>query len=310
MIKSLFLPLFLICYLIQGQDFKRIEFTESDGKTGYYLVDPSISNPDGTIFLIAGFGGNPEEIFQESQIPSVAKGKNILTIGLSNELQFYMDEDMYRHLKESISNALIRYQIKSKNFVIGGFSAGGVIAARFCERTVEDSLNDFTPQGLFTVDAALDLSELYRYFIREISRVCSVKGSEIGKNEAKFISEMMIKEFGGTLDDKAIVYQANSPLNIELADGGNAKYLAGIPVRAYHEPDVQWQIMNRCRDMRDNNVNSGSILINTLRQLGNNQAELMLTLDKGYRNDGRRHPHSWSIVNEEELIKWVETLLK
>lgn len=47
-------------------------------------------------------------------------------------------------------------------------------------------------------------------------------------------------------------------------------------------------------------------MINELNRLGNNNAELILTEKKGYRKPYRlRPPHSWSIVDNEEIITWL-----
>ena len=43
-----------------------------------------------------------------------------------------------------------------------------------------------------------------------------------------------------------------------------------------------------------------------LNQLGNLKANLILTQNKGFRKpDNNRHPHSWSIVDNDELIVWL-----
>ncbi len=39
--------------------------------------------------------------------------------------------------------------------------------------------------------------------------------------------------------------------------------------------------------------------------MGNKQAELILTNNKGFWPDGSRHPHSWSIVDNGELVEWL-----
>jgi hypothetical protein len=44
--------------------------------------------------------------------------------------------------------------------------------------------------------------------------------------------------------------------------------------------------------------------------MGNKRAEFMQSFKTGYRSNGQRHPHSWSIVDEKELIVWMEGLLK
>ena len=49
-------------------------------------------------------------------------------------------------------------------------------------------------------------------------------------------------------------------------------------------------------------------LINQLKILGGKKAELITTIEKGYGDDGSRHPHSWSIVDEKELIEWFNRL--
>jgi hypothetical protein len=50
-------------------------------------------------------------------------------------------------------------------------------------------------------------------------------------------------------------------------------------------------------------------LINLLRVAGNDRAELITTTGRGYRPGGRRHPHSWSIVDEAQLERWLLTTL-
>ncbi len=39
-------------------------------------------------------------------------------------------------------------------------------------------------------------------------------------------------------------------------------------------------------------------------------AESTITHDQGCHSDGTRHPHSWSIVDERELIDWFMELFK
>jgi len=44
-------------------------------------------------------------------------------------------------------------------------------------------------------------------------------------------------------------------------------------------------------------------MINELNRLGNKSATLITKHNKGFRNsDNIRHPHSWSIVDNDELI--------
>ena len=73
---------------------------------------------------------------------------------------------------------------------------------------------------------------------------------------------------------------------------------------------MHWWIANRGKDYYDMNSIDAAALVNALKINGHNEAELMLTEDKGYRAEGQRHPHSWSIVDEGEMIKWFLSILR
>jgi hypothetical protein len=46
-------------------------------------------------------------------------------------------------------------------------------------------------------------------------------------------------------------------------------------------------------------------MINLLQLKGNKEAELIVTQDKGIRLNGRKHPHSWSIMDSEDCLIWI-----
>jgi hypothetical protein len=54
---------------------------------------------------------------------------------------------------------------------------------------------------------------------------------------------------------------------------------------------------------------NGSELISRLRILGNKQAEFVSAKVPGRGSDGARDPHSWSIVDEIDLIQWIREKL-
>lgn len=53
-----------------------------------------------------------------------------------------------------------------------------------------------------------------------------------------------------------------------------------------------------------------SELINRLMLMGNQEAEFIQTFQTGYRRNGQRHPHSWSIIDAEECVDWMKTLIE
>jgi hypothetical protein len=58
------------------------------------------------------------------------------------------------------------------------------------------------------------------------------------------------------------------------------------------------------------NALDGAAMINRLHIDGNERAEFVNALGKGYRPDGTRHPHSWSLAAPEECVDWVLECLR
>lgn len=81
--------------------------------------------------------------------------------------------------------------------------------------------------------------------------------------------------------------------------------LKSTPIRAYHDIDIAWRILERKQTPEFDNFIATAELINRLRSLGNTKAEFIQTYKTGFRNNGKRHPHSWSIVDADKLVLWA-----
>ena len=129
--------------------------------------------------------------------------------------------------------------------------------------------------------------------------------------KSEFVIDYALEnDLGGSPEESLDAYINYSPYSYIADDGGNAKYYSNIAIRTYTEPDVNWWIANRGKDYYGMNSVDKAGLINQLRILGNDNAELITTTDKGYRPNGGRHPHSWSIVDEKELVDWFLGLME
>jgi hypothetical protein len=71
------------------------------------------------------------------------------------------------------------------------------------------------------------------------------------------------------------------------------------------EPDTIWWKHNRMADFDQMNAYYLEQLSELLKKTGFNQVEYIATENKGFRANGERHPHSWSIVDKKELIYWI-----
>ena len=90
----------------------------------------------------------------------------------------------------------------------------------------------------------------------------------------------------------------------------NEIFLKNTAVRTYHDVDIAWRIINRNQTVHGSNYEVTAELINRLVLMGNTKAEFKQSYQTGYRSNGQRHPHSWSIVDEEECVRWVKEVVK
>ncbi len=284
-----------------SQNFEKVTFDKSHSE-GYYLaLRPASTEIKGVMLLLPGFGENAESIFPQSKLPNIAYANNILTVAIAGGRKLYADESVINRLDDAIGHIKNRYNVPPDKFVIGGFSAGGTISLRYVQYcNKKDTEVPAIPQAVFTVDSPVDLFKIWDYFEREIRR----NYSDAGVGEAKFISEIMLDEIGDPANN-ANEYNKLTPFNTDLEAPGNEKFLLNTAVRVYHDIDVEWQLKNRRRSLYDSNQLQSSELINRLLLLGNEKAEFLTARQPGYRSNGMRHPHSWSIVDEVDLVQWV-----
>lgn len=306
--KIFFTTSFLIIAFqsLNAQNYKKVEFDPTK-KDGYYLaVKPESSEFLGVLVLLPGFGQSAESVFPETKIHNVAYLHGLLTIVIAGGPKLYADEGVTERLNEAFNHIADNYSVDKDKFVIGGFSAGGTISLRYAEYSNEDpSHASIHPKGVFSIDSPVDLFDIWNYFQREIKK----NYSEAGVGEAKFVSEIMLREIGDPINNRER-YEALTPFNATLETPGNERFLKDTPVRVYHDIDIVWQLQNRKRSLIDSNALASSEMINRLLLMGNENAEFMPAKQPGYRSSGFRHPHSWSIVDEVELIQWVEDCLK
>jgi hypothetical protein len=115
------------------------------------------------------------------------------------------------------------------------------------------------------------------------------------------------KEMKGTPNTALKNFYTNSPYSFSDTTQNAIKSLIKTPIMLISEPDIQWGLKERGYDVSYNNITDHSAMINELQRLGNNNATLVTTTDKGYRKpDNIRHPISWSIADPEKLIMWLQ----
>ncbi|WP_162418502.1 alpha/beta hydrolase [Cyclobacterium roseum] len=285
-----------------GQNFEKVVFNDKDIEDYYIQLKLPTEKINGVLILLPGYAENAESIFPSSNLFNTAYANDIWTIAIAGGEKIYADEKVIDKINRGLTNFIKRNpNVPKDKFVIGGFSAGGTISLRYAQYSIEHP--EKTPiilKGVFTVDSPIDLVDIWEYFQRKIKK----NHSEAGVFEARFISEKMKEEIG-TPETHPKLYNELTPFNHRLTEVGNEKYLKDMAVRVYHDIDVEWQLKQRRRSLFDSNELSSSELINRLMLMGNERAEFMTAKQPGIRSNGMRHPHSWSIVDEAECIKWT-----
>lgn len=298
--KLTFLLLLLVSSCCAAQGTKSFE---EEGVLFQYEVLNLVEHPLALLVLFDGGAGKAKNILPETQIPDSAAQHGFLVIGI-DQSEFFLDENSYSRIGRIIQHVQKENKL-NKQLFLGGFSLGGFIALRFTEMAVEHQDDALIPNAVFAVDPPLDHVELREYCLRELARDCDKKEAlELGKAEAEWILNYYEQHFGAFPEEKDKYKQHSCFTNNEL-QGGNARFLKGVPVMLFHEVDLQWLKEERCRNYEDCNAYVGSKFIQYLQAEGNKHAVLTQTAGLGYRADGRRHPHSWSIADPGTTFAWL-----
>ena len=242
-----------------------------------------------------------------STLPARLARHGVLTItAVPSSTTLYETDAMVMRLDSIIAEVIGRHGISRDRVAIGGFSAGGTGAVRYAQVCAQDRCRGARRvAAVFAVDPPLDFERIYHSSDRVVRR----NAARSNIVEERMLVNTLRDAMGGTPEAARAAYLRHSPVVASEVDGGSAKLLARTPVRIYTEPDVHWWMRERNLDFHGMNSLDHSALINLLRVGGNRRAELITTTGKGIRPDGRRHPHSWSIVDEEELTRWLVPLL-
>ena len=253
--------------------------------------------------LLPGFGELPELVFNTTLLPNIALENQLITVipTLQDGWQsFYVDHESQETLDHVVMEVFKKYADKKLKFYIGGFSLGGSGVVRYAERAyASDKLPK--PDAIFAIDPPFDFERLYERL--SLSKI--LNQAEITKGEVVFLTALIEQHLGGKPEGNLRPYFELSPFCIKDTTWHNLQSIKNLPVRLVCEPDIQWQIEERNRDFYQMNIIDCAAMVNILRLLGNNKATLITTHEKGYRYGGKRNPHSWSIADPEETIKWL-----
>lgn len=295
-----------ISAISSGQKIETTYLDKTDStKNMYIAVIPQSGQINSFMFLLDGFGNaDPKDVLIQTDIPKYAAAKGILTIIpvlKTGGLYFGSDTASQQSLKEMIDLVAKKYQLKGKDFYIGGFSIGGTCVVKYAELAVQKNY-PIKPKAVFAVDPPLDWERFYN----AAKRVVRLSIPSQVNGEVTYMIDRIKKELGGTPETALENFYNNSPYSYSDTTQRAIKPLIKTPIMIISEPDIQWWLSQRGYDYSYINITDQAAMINELQRLGNNKAVLVTTHDKGFREPGHiRHPHSWSIADPEQLVDWL-----
>ncbi len=291
----------------QTPKIERIVLDSNDAKYGYY----NRVKPEGEIkmalVLFPGFGQASEEVFLDTKFHQFAQEQQMLVVSFAGLYKLTADSSLDIKLNAFLRHLVDENRLNPTRFILGGFSAGGVIALRYAERCHENpEAYPILPRAIFMADAPVDLFHSWK--LQEANLITQY--AKASYEEAKWLKQFYQQYYGATPSENPERYIDLSPFSIDTNYGTHEQHLKNVAVRAYHDIDVAWRIKNRNQTAQFDNYVATSELINRLNLLGNTEAEFIQTFKTGYRRNGDRHPHSWSIVDEKECIAWMQGLFE
>ena len=156
------------------------------------------------------------------------------------------------------------------------------------------------PKGVFAVDSPIDILGLYENSKKNVRRDLS----DVSVQESKMIIDIMDAKFGKP-EEGIEKYEKYAVFTTRTDNVQNLSNLKGIQIRLYTEPDQEWWKANRGYDYEETNSYFFEQLYKELSVQPGYQVEYIPTANRGYRSSGERHPHSWSIVDVDQLVEWM-----
>lgn len=253
---------------------------------------------NGLLILFPGGGGSPENIKREFKIVDAAKKKGISLLMVNFARKLWVEDEDCEKLSILIKSVIKEQNLKTDNVYIGGMSIGGNVTLSLSQHLLKNNILPI--KGTFIVDSPIDLFGLYESSIKDIN---NKELSEERLSEPKWIVNYFEESF--SKDSLLFNIQKSSPVTLKTNNYSNISELKNKKLRFYIEPDIDWYENIRKTDFKSTNAYTIQQLYVLLKESNWKALELKESKNKGYRSNGDRNPHSWSIINVDNLLNWI-----
>lgn len=251
------------------------------------------------LVLLPCFSCNMQHTEKEALFLKNLTEAGISTILLNINQKLWLKEADKILYTQFLQNIFLRHQLPTNRVFIGGFSSGGNLALLLTNYLLAQQ-QTIHPKGVFVVDSPIDLAQLYENSQQTLQH----SSVEVARAEAHEVIQLLSENLGSPTENFAN-YSRYSPFLLQNNRLSNIEQLKNIKVRLYTEPALEWQKKARQRTYKELNAYMLEKLYTTLKSHANSSVEFIQTNNKGVRADGSIHPHSWSIVDRENLLQWL-----
>lgn len=289
----------------RGQKVEKIFLDPGDSTRNLYVA---LRPPKGSfasyIFIIPGMFQTPEEVLRQSDLPKTAAQQGVLAIiptfatGIGS---LGIDSATQKSFLRILADVAARFKITNQRFYVGGFSIGGTCAIKYAELALKNNY-PVKPTAVFAIDSPLDFERMFTVSKRELS--FPGLAEELAA-ENKYMLNRMTAEFGGAPDRVQSSYHKHSPYSFSDTTRQAIMPLINLPIRLYTEPDLQFWSKQGV-DYYGMNAVDLAALASDLTKMGNKRVTVITSIEKGFRRPNHdRNPHSWSIAEPADLMKWL-----
>lgn len=255
-------------------------------------------NQQKLLILFPGFFGNAKQIQRESSLVKKCLQENIAVLLLNYNSKLFLTNPEKTKLAVRISKIIQENEVAKKEIYLGGFSSGGNIALLLAKELENFQNGKFSATGVFVIDPPVDLVHLYKSSKKTVAE----NHSELAVKEAKFIIAYLESKLGNPKDDFA-KYERFSPF-LGMTKGIENIQFESTAIKIYTEPAPIWNEKHRDRKVEDLNAFSLKRMAQTLEKNGV-ETDYYETRNQGYRSNGQRHPHAWSVLDEDAVVDWM-----
>ena len=271
-------------------------------KQGYSLHLPK-SKPVATIIMLSGSALDTTRNIDEYAIikPALENNMAVLFVSTGKVIEFLFTDKDLMIIDNLVGKALEKHQLLDQPKFLAGMSLGGTMALRYSEFcSLNKSKFGFKANAIALCDAPLDMVRMWH----EQQQAIKNNFHQNAVGEARWVLHYLKKNLGGSPEESMQAYINYSPFVYLDDNRSKIELFKNIPIRMYHEPDMKWWIENRGKDY--NTINSIDLagFYNYLQQAGNNQVELITSQNKRKGFKEGSSPHTWTIVDNAELVSW------